>query len=136
MQQAEAMAQRATKRFDNYLGLECIGTLGAISMLGALQETPGKVKSAGNTYKRVFEVRKKIEGLEDETDCALMRSLAMIYSSRGKLEECEEMFQQAVVEFRDALGGDHSRTRDAKKSLGVVQRMLRKLGSNEEERRL
>lgn len=85
--EAKKMLLRASKAYEEILGLQDSKTLDALEYLGTTYRQMGKLQEAESTYTRVLEGRTALSGPDHPTTLVTMNRLGGVYQYQGRLDE-------------------------------------------------
>jgi tetratricopeptide (TPR) repeat protein len=108
------------------------GIEGACHNLALLYASQGKLKEAGEMYRRALQGKEKALGSDHTSTLMTVNNLGNLYADQGKLKEAEEMYQRALQGMEEALGPDHTSTLETVNNLGILYTKQGKLKEAEE----
>ncbi len=94
----------------------------AMSMLGILYRSQGRLAEAEAMYQRALQGKEKALGQDHTSTLDTVNNLGVLYRSQGRLAEAEAMYQRALQGYEKALGQDHTSTLNTVNNLGVLYR--------------
>ncbi|KAF3399575.1 hypothetical protein DPV78_006691 [Talaromyces pinophilus] len=114
------MLLRASKAYEEILGLLDSKTLDALEYLGTTYRQMGKLQEAESTYTRVLEGRTAQSGPDHPTTLVTMTRLGRVCQYQGRLDEAEVITRKVWKAFNETERSEHESTLRAFILLGNI----------------
>ena len=96
----------------------------ALTNLGWLLQTQGRLDDAEPLYRESLEIRRKALGPEHPDVGASLNNLAVLLFNTGRLQEAEPVLCECIEIQRKALGEEHPDFQDSMRGLQMIRRKL------------
>ncbi|KFX90997.1 hypothetical protein V490_06147 [Pseudogymnoascus sp. VKM F-3557] len=120
---AETIGRASLIGKEKVLGVEHMGTLHSVHLLGVVLYKQGKYNEAEVMHRRAVEGLEKTVGAEHRDTFTCMGELGEVLVRQGKYKEAEAMLRRAVEGCKKMVGEEHPRTLTCMNKLGLVLEM-------------